>query len=229
MEKILGHFHFVGRKERHVIQLITEHFSLIMQTVQELESLLTSARAGNWKNVEEVTNRVSELETEADGIHRDAVITISKGAFFSGTKEDFLSLMEGNDRVADAAKDAARILSETPIDTRSFLVLYEQSGATLDDLFGKLRMCVEILQGTLTCLESDAQLAVSKSLMVEKAEEDADEIKNALLKRIFSHKGDLEVLTLLQLRDFVLKLDDIADTAEDSSDMVISLVAKAQA
>jgi hypothetical protein len=42
-------------------------------------------------------------------------------------------------------------------------------------------MCVEILQEALKCLESNAQLAVSKSLMVEKAEEDTDEIKDALL------------------------------------------------
>jgi len=129
MEGILGHFHLVGRKERRVIQLVMDHFSLVMQTVQELELLLGSARAGDWKNVEEVTSKVAELETEADGIHRDAVIAISKGAFFSGTKEDFLSLMEENDQVADAAKDAARILSQTPIDTRSFLILYEQPEA----------------------------------------------------------------------------------------------------
>jgi len=131
--------------------------------------------------------------------------------------------------VADAAQNAARILSETPIDTHSFLILYEQSDATLSHLFARLRTCVDTVQDSLKCLESDAQAAVAKSLMVERAEEEADEIKNVLLKRIFSHKSEIEVLTLLQLRDFVLKLDDIADAAEDSSDMVISLVAKAQA
>lgn len=229
MQRILGHFHLVGRKERRVLQLVMDHYDLVMQTVHQLELLLESARAGNWNEVEELSERVAELETKADGIHRDAVVEISKGAFFSGTKEDFLNLMEENDEVADAAQNAARILSETPIDIHSFLILYEQPGATLSDLFAKLRTCVDTLQETLKCLESDAQSAVNKSLMVERAEENADEIKTNLLKRIFSHKSELEVLTLLQLRDFVLKLDDIADAAEDSSDMVISLVAKAQA
>jgi hypothetical protein len=37
------------------------------------------------------------------------------------------------------------------------------------------------------------------------------------------------VLTRLQRRDFVLKLDEIVDGAEDSSDLVISLVANAEA
>ena len=229
MQRILGHFRLVGRKERRVLQLVMDHYELVKQTVHQLERLLECARTGNWNEVEELSERVAELETEADEIHRDAVVEISKGAFFSGTKEDFLNLMEENDEVADAAQNAARILSETPIDTHSFLILYEQSDATLSHLFARLRTCVDTVQDSLKCLESDAQAAVAKSLMVERAEEEADEIKNVLLKRIFSHKSEIEVLTLLQLRDFVLKLDDIADAAEDSSDMVISLVAKAQA
>ena len=229
MQRILGHFRLVGRKERRVLQLVMDHYELVKQTVHQLERLLECAHTGNWNEVEELSERVAELETEADEIHRDAVVEISKGAFFSGTKEDFLNLMEENDEVADAAQNAARILSEAPIDTHSFLILYEQSDATLSHLFARLRTCVDTVQDSLKCLESDAQAAVAKSLMVERAEEEADEIKNVLLKRIFSHKSEIEVLTLLQLRDFVLKLDDIADAAEDSSDMVISLVAKAQA
>ena len=229
LQRILGHFHLVGRKERRVLQLVMDHYELVKQTVHQLDPLLESAHSGNWSKVEEISDRMTQLETEADEIHRYAVIEISKGAFFSGTKEDFLNLMEENDEVADAAQNAARILSETPIDSHSFLVLYEQAENTPSDLFAKLRTCVDTLQDTLKCLEKDAQAAVTKSLMVELAEEDADRIKNTLLKRIFSHKSELEVLTLLQLRDFVLKLDDIADAAEDSSDTVISLVAKAQA
>jgi uncharacterized protein Yka (UPF0111/DUF47 family) len=88
---------------------------------------------------------------------------------------------------------------------------------------------VQLVEESIKALEKDAEVAVSKSLLVERAEEEADEIKNRLIKRIFAHKPDLEVLTLLQLRDFVLKLDEIADAAEDSSDLVISLVAKAEA
>jgi uncharacterized protein Yka (UPF0111/DUF47 family) len=88
---------------------------------------------------------------------------------------------------------------------------------------------VRLVKESIGALENDAELAVSKSLLVERAEEEADEIKNRLIKQIFAHKSDLQVLTLLQLRDFVLKLDEVADAAEDSSDLVISLVAKAEA
>lgn len=219
----------MGRKERRVLELISDHFGIVVKTVQQLEPLLEAARTANWNTVEEFTKKIAELETLADGLHRDAVVAISQGAFFSGTRDDFLGLMEENDEVADAAQNAARILAEAPIDSRSFLILYEEPTATLSALFTTLQSSVLLLEESMKSLESDAEVAVSKSLLVERAEEEADEIKNRLIKRIFAHKSDLEVLTLLQLRDFVLKLDEIADAAEDSSDLVISLVAKAEA
>jgi predicted phosphate transport protein (TIGR00153 family) len=227
--KLLGDFRLVGRKERRVLDLISDHFDVVVRTVEQLESVLESAKTGDWKNVEEMTDKVAELETLADGLHRDAVVAVSQGAFFSGTREDFLELMEKNDEVADAAQNAARILAEAPIDQQSFLVLYSEPAATLGDLFARLLTAVQLVKESIGALETDAEVAVNKSLLVERAEEEADEIKNRLMKRIFAHKSDLQVLTLLQLRDFVLKLDDVADAAEDSSDLVISLVAKAEA
>jgi predicted phosphate transport protein (TIGR00153 family) len=228
MKGLLGRFHLVGRKERRVLELILDHFRIVVKTVQQLDSVLQAARSGDWRTVEEMTNKVAELETLADGLHRDAVVAISQGAFFSGTRDDFLELMEENDEVADAAQNAARILAESPIDSHSFMILYEEPNVTLSDMFAKLQSAVQQMDESLRSLQNDAELAVSKSLLVERAEEEADEIKNHLIKRIYTHKADLEVLTLLQLRDFVLKLDEIADAAEDSSDLVISLVAKAE-
>ena len=229
MKGLFGRFHLVRRKERRVLELISDHFDLVAKAVQELEPLLEAAKSGDWKKVEEMSARVAEFETLADGLHRDAVLAISQGAFFSGTRQDFLELMEENDEVADATQNTARILADSSVDSSSFLILYEGPKATLSDLFNLLQTTVRLLRESIAALETDAELAVSKSLLVERAEEEADEVKNLLIKRIFGHKSELDVLTLLQLRDFVLKLDEIGDAAEDSSDLVISLVAKAEA
>lgn len=228
MKTLFGHFQLVGRKERRVLNLISDHLNMVVKAVQQLELLFEYAKQGDWNQVNHIADKVAEFETLADGLHRDAVLAISQGAFFSGTRDDFLELMELNDNIADAAENASRILADSPIDPHSFLILYEPT-VTLSDLFTKLESSVTLLVEAINSLESDSEAAVSKSLLVERAEEDADEIKGDLVKRIFAHKADLEVLTLLQLRDFVLKLDDIGDSAEDASDLVISLVAKAEA
>jgi uncharacterized protein Yka (UPF0111/DUF47 family) len=93
MKGILGRFQLVGRKERRVLELISDHFGIVLKTVQRLDSVLQGARSGDWGVVEEMTNKVAELETLADGLHRDAVVAISQGAFFSGIRDDFLELM----------------------------------------------------------------------------------------------------------------------------------------
>jgi len=229
MRDIFGRFHLADRKEKRTLELLMIHFLDVVEAVLQLEPLLESARRSDWKTVEEISDTISELEKKADNSHREAVIAISKGAFFSGIREDFLQLMEQNDTVADATHIAARIISDTPIDTRSLQILYEEPKATAAELISKTKETVYLLEEAIKAIAVDSQLAVSKSLLVEHAEGEASTIRDRLIKQIFSHKGELDVLTLLQLRDFVLKLDDVASAAEDSSDIVIALVTKAQA
>ena len=205
------------------------HLHDVIEAVLQLEPLLESARNGDWESVEVISDKISELEKKADGSHRDAVIAISKGVFFSGIRDDFLQLMEQNDTVADATHTAAKIISDTPIDKHSFQILYEEPNETVLELITKTKETVHLLEESIKAIAIDAQLAVSKSLLVEHAEGESSAIRDRLIKRIFSHKNELDVLTLLQLRDFVLKLDDVASAAEDSSDIVIALVTKAQA
>jgi len=229
MKSLFGSFLLAGKKERRLLDLISQHFSLVVDTVNQLQPLFDVAKAGDWKRVEELCAQVDKLETLADGVHRDAVVAISQGAFFSGMRDDFLQLIEFNDEVADAAKDAAKILAELPIQPMAFLILYEEPSATLNDLFTSIQSAVNLLQESINALERDADIAVSKALLVEHSEENADVVKHSLIKRIFGHKSNLEVLTLLQLRDFILKLDDITDAAEDASDQVIAIVATGEA
>lgn len=93
MKGLLGNFLLAGRKERLVLGLISDHFDAVIQTVNALQPALDFAKAGNWGEIEEKTARVAELESLADGLHRDAVVAISQGAFFSGMRDDFPELM----------------------------------------------------------------------------------------------------------------------------------------
>lgn len=198
-------------------------------TVQELGPLFESVKAGEWKKAEERAAKVAELETAADALHRDVILAISRASFFAGFRDPFLRLSNANDKVADAAQNSAQILIESKIDPNFFLFLYEEPKCSLNDLFNSVKATVRLLQESISALRSDTEIAFSKCLLVKRSEEEADEIKDRLIKRILAHKAELDVLTLLQLRDFVVKVDKIADASEDCSDLVISLVAKAEA
>lgn len=108
--RLLGGFRLVCRKERRLLDLVAEHLDVVVRTVEQLESVLESAKTGDCKEVEKMADKIAELETLADGLHRDGVTAVSQGAFFSGTREDFLQLMEKNDEVADAAEDSSDLV-----------------------------------------------------------------------------------------------------------------------
>jgi len=62
MKSFFGRFQLVGRKERRVLELVSDHFHLVVRTVEQLGPLLESARNGDRDAVEHMTNKVSELD-----------------------------------------------------------------------------------------------------------------------------------------------------------------------
>jgi len=93
----------------------------------------------------------------------------------------------------------------------------------------KIVKSVEVLKEAVYDLGRDATNVIKKSIEVKELEEEADDIKWKLLKIIFSHKSEIDVLTLLELKEFVLTLDEIADAAARSSEILITIIMKARA
>jgi predicted phosphate transport protein (TIGR00153 family) len=226
---LFGRFRLAGTKQKPVVRMILNHLALAADAIAELGPLLDKARVGDWTGLRESARRIGELETRADSLHREAVMSIARGSFFSGTREDFLRLMEADDEIADSVKDATRVLAETPLPPNTAEVLFSEAGFSVPDMVSSITKGVAALGDAIQALETDAKVAIDKSIAVEIAEEETDDIKTKILTRIANRRGELDPLTVLQLRDFVLELDNVADATEDASDVVVELVAKAEA
>jgi len=180
----------------------------------------------NWALVKSQSEIVSRYESMADDLHREAVIQIAQGTFFAGMREDFLDLIEEVNDIADASQDAARAIAEAPIEPE--ILEYLQKGdPTLRKFVDCIDRCVTTLVESVESLRTNAELAVNKSLEVEKAEEAADQIKSELISRLSAHRQHMDPLTYLQVKETILKLDEVADAAENCSDLVITIVVKA--
>ncbi len=202
---------------------------MVQRTVEGLTDVVKAARAGDWATVELKAELMAKYEALADDAHREAVVEISQGAFFAGMREDFLDLLEQMDEIADAGMNAARIMAQSPLEGGEFKVFYGEPGPSIEDFVARVLSTVGLLGESVNALQADTNVAVEKALSIEKIEEEADDAKANLIRKLYSRKGSLDILSLLQLRDFVLKLDVVADAAEDSSDLVIAMVAKATA
>ena len=219
-------FRFGSKREKRVLDLIAEHLAMVQRCAKELTNMISSVEQMNWALVKSQSDIVSKYESMADDLHREAVIQIAQGAFFAGMREDFLDLMEGVDDIADASQDAARAIAEAPIDPKTVNYL-QREDPTLHHFGECIDKCVATLVESVEYLRTNAELAVNKSLEVETMEEEADQIKSELISRLSAHRKHVDALTYLQVKEAILKLDEVADAAENSSDLVITIVVKA--
>jgi uncharacterized protein len=211
-------------KEKRVFEGILSHLDTVSKAVDSFEASVSATAAGDARLAAGKAKEVFDYETRADEIHRELSLKIAEGAFFGGVREDILELMEKIDNIADSAKDAARFLAS---DSRLGLEARPMLGSSnmklfLEDLEKAVGALIELVQA----LEKGKEAALSKIHTVEDFEEDADTHKDDLLKQLFDSAQSMNPVTVIQLRDFMFVADDVADNAEDASDVILVLIAK---
>ncbi|MBO3767792.1 MAG: DUF47 family protein, partial [Candidatus Brockarchaeota archaeon] len=95
-----------------------------------------------------------------------------------------------------------------------------------DYMFSLLKT-VKTLSKLYEILENSKKEELIKfSHNVERCEEDADLIKARIMRNLFLNSKKFNVLDVIAMKDFLNMADNIADNAEDASDIVLKIVAK---
>ena len=214
----------INRRERAIVEGVGSHLATVKRTVEDFGGLVDSVSSGDAALARRFFDDVMGDETKADTIHRDLSLRVANGAFFGGVREDILALLEKIDDIADSAKDASRLLN----------VEVGANGSAIELLRSdEMRLFIADLKGSVSALENlIAAFTISKKEVlarvhsVEEFEESADSRKDVLLRELFRGASTLNPVTVIQLLDFIFVADDIADKAEDASDVVLVLKAK---
>ncbi len=214
----------VNRSERDIFKGVLSLVDTVSKTVDAFEASVVAWGQGDTKTAAEMVEKVFEGETKGDEIHRKLSLKIAEGAFFGGVREDILNLLEKIDNIADSAKDAARFLSS---DSQLTSEAKDMLGSEhMKQFLAGLKASVAALTTLVEALELGKKEALARVHIVEKFEEEADSHKDAFLKDLFANAQSMSPVNVIQLRDFVFVADDVADNAEDASDVILVLIAK---
>lgn len=213
-----------ARREREIMDGIIEDFGVVRGTIVDFRELVLAAGARRAEDARASLAKVLKDEEDADAIHRRLSTEIAEGAFFGGVREDMLTLLETMDDIADSAKGAARFLEteETLDESAAALLGSKDMASFLDSLVAAL----DALGVLLSALRVSRKEAMAKIAPVEACEEAADALKSRMMKVIFDPAKRPDALTVIQLRDFLTIADNVADKAEDVSDVILILLAK---
>jgi hypothetical protein len=217
-------FSFINRKESKVVLELEGYFRIVQKTVEAFAALVKTMADSDQAEAKRLFQLVLDGESEADAVHRTLSMAIAEGAFFGGIREDILNLMETMDNVADSAKDAARFLeSEEDLDDFALSLLKSDE---MRLFVSNLQSAVGALGDLIAAFNLGRKELLSRISAVEEWEEAADTSKDQLMKRLFKSSANPNPVTVIQMRDFLFVADDIADYAEDSSDVILVLAAK---
>jgi len=213
-----------GNREKAILKSLYEDFSIVQQAVTDFGGVVSAVAAEDVQGTSSGFQKVLEDEKMADDFHRRLSEEIAEGAFFGGIREDMLNLLEKVDNIADSAKGAARLIAaEETLDDFAVALLGSEA---MKGFVGSIAATVDALGSALEAFNVGRSEILSRATKVEEFEEAADAKKDEVAKALFSKEHRPDAVTVVQMRDFLLVADNIADNAEDASDVVLILVAK---
>jgi len=213
-----------GRKEGDIIRRLQDDLRIVRETEQEIPRLVEAVAEGDVATCRSRRDWIFELELKAADARRDLSTQIAEGAFFGGVREDILDLIDKIGRIADKAKDAARLLTLAEItDSNAREILRSED---MKRFLENLDLSVVALQRLVEAFEINRKTVLERVHAVEEFEEAADGFKQNVLAALFERSRGIDPVTVILVRDFVFNADDVADYAQYASDVVMVLVAK---
>ena len=208
----------LSRKEGKVDSLIEKHIEEVEQGLQAFKEALFAYLDGDWEKFKQMAKVTDAKESDADAVRREVEDALHSGGYLPVYREDFSILVDLIDRMADDAERVADfLLIETP------KVLPQWKGElkqivekTLESFFA-FRKCFDSLY-------KDMKEAYSTATQVHDVEREIDILQDDILHQIF--QSDLSLVEKIHLRELVLKLGEISNSAENASDKVRGLTFK---
>lgn len=205
---------FYKNHQNELINSINLFLDNILEINNNFEKLIKEFFLKNYNNVSQITEIISELESECDKLRRDTERKIYKETLIPQQRGDVLGMLENLDKIPGQFQgNAHRINTERPD-------IYVE----LHDDFYKLvqsnSICVKLLINGSREFFTNPQKTIDECLKVSKQESVGDVLSTKLKNAIFSNKN-VDLAVKMHLRYFVEIIDEISNLAEDVADRLI--------
>jgi len=206
------------RKDNDVEQRILAYCDLIGKTLVECRRMIVEYM--DWDNhFKEQTLKVHNLESEADEARRSIERAMYDGAFLPAYREDYITLMEYLDRVANKAEGTGDMLTLMRPDIPEPV---RQDFVTIADLTVQAFRPVKPAMQKVLDGETDLQ---AEDREVESFEQEVDKLQFNTTRFLYKEAG-MEKIDALMVKMFLDKLCNISDRIENVMDRLVLLAIK---
>lgn len=205
---------FYKNYQQELINSINLFLNNILEINSLFENLMKEFFLKNYKSVEDLTTRISNLESECDKLRRTTERRIYQETLIPEQRGDVLGMLENIDKIPGQLQgNAHRINTEKPD-------IHKELHDDFNNLVQNNSTCVKLLISGSKQFFIDPKKTIEDCLLVSKHESTGDKISTKLKNAIFNN-NNLDLSQKMHLRYFVEIVDEVANLAEDVADRLI--------
>lgn len=204
--------------EQEVARLIRRHLEHVVGAVEAMaagvQGLLEGRAPGQ---LAELAREAHDQEGRADEVRRQVELALVRGASLASRRGALLRLVEGEDRLANAAEAVMDYV------TLQGVTVPELLRPLVAQIIRQTQRQTELVKLAVEALLEGSAEVTRLAEKIEHIEGRVDELERRCTNRLFS--TELPLADKLLVRDFIGKLVEISDRAEDLSDLVFTIAA----
>jgi len=205
---------FYKNYQKELIDSINLFLNNIITINNIFENLMEEFFLKNYNKVENLTNEISNLESECDMLRRRIERKIYQETLIPEHRGDVLGLLENLDKIPGQLQgNAHRINTEKP-------EIYEELHDDFNRLIQNNTACINLLISGSKQYFINPKKTIEECLLVSSQESVGDKISTKLKNLIFNNTS-LELSKKIHLRYFVENIDEVSNLAEDVADRLI--------
>jgi len=198
-------------------QPLQEMMEKVKECAHQARPLYEALMEEDKENLQEIVNRISHLEFEADQIKNRIRSTLPRGILMPVARGDILEILANEDAIADATEDVAVLM--TLKDLKVTPQLRECLMDLVDRAIGVVDMASKVIDELDVLVETsfggaEAQRVISMIDEVCDMEHHADEAQRKVTKGLLNHEEVYTPGELWLWLKIVAKTGDIANYAE---------------
>jgi len=206
-------------------QLLFSKVLQITESIKDASNRLTSLYINIFRqNYDASTIEMVKIKGvyEKIALVREDIVSMLYGeAFLPDFKESMMMLTQSLYETMKAIKDSGRAISSRKPDEKLCKILQEN----LLSYLSTISEASEKLVTMISLLQKDIGEAVKVGKEIQLLERNGDEIKDSLIQRLYESEKDSDIISILQLKDVIIFLDDILDNMEETSLSIETLYA----
>lgn len=208
---------------------LVEHTRRVHATVELIRPFLEAYLAGDWDRCEELHDRVSKLEHEADKTKNEIRDELPKSVFLPVDRGDVLAYLKQQDAIADAAEDLIVLLTlknvETPEEIgQSILEFADQVIRTSELLLDAGQELQRVAEASFTGPEVDKVLQMVAQ--VNDQEWEADKVEREVTRALLDQEDGMGPVSLILWMRALDVLGRVANHAENTGDLLRMMLAR---